>query len=135
MARILVIDDDALVRETIRTMLELEGHEVTLAPHAEEGLRHFRQQAFDLLICDLFTPRRGRTETVSAIRLISPDVPIIAMTGGSRGTPEAHDRDHGPDFHTAPLAGAAATIAKPFKPLELFALIRQCLEGARPSTR
>jgi CheY-like chemotaxis protein len=128
-----VIDDDALVRETIRTMLEMEGHEVTLAPHAEEGLWHFRQQAFDLLICDLFTPRRGRTETVSAIRLISPDVPIIAMTGGSRDTSDA---DHGPDFHTAAPAGTTATIAKPFKPLDLFALIQQCLNGARrPSTR
>ena len=135
MARIFVIDDDALVRETIRTMLELEGHEVTLAPHAEEGLRHFRQQTFDLLICDLFTPRRGRTETVSTIRLISPDVPIIAMTGGSRDTSDADDRDHRPDFHTAAPAGTTVMIAKPFRPLDLFALIRQCLDGARPSTR
>jgi CheY-like chemotaxis protein len=50
MVRILVIDDDALIRETLKTMLQLEGHEVT--PHGEEGVRHFREQAVDLVICD-----------------------------------------------------------------------------------
>ena len=42
MARILVIAADALIRETLNTMLQLEGHEVALAPHGEEGLRHLR---------------------------------------------------------------------------------------------
>lgn len=42
MARILVIAADALIRETIRTMLQMEGHEVALAPHGAEGPRHPR---------------------------------------------------------------------------------------------
>jgi len=134
MARILVVNDDALVRETIRTMLQLEGHEVALAPHREDGLRHFRQQAFDLVICDIFMPRRGGTETVAKIRRISPDVPIIAMMGGARDVPDADDQDHKRDLHTTPPVSATATIAKPFKPRDLFALIRPCLDGAGPST-
>jgi len=71
MVNILVIDDDALVRETIRTMLQLEGHEVALAPHGEDGLRRFREQAFDIVICDIFMPRKGGLETVAEIRRIS----------------------------------------------------------------
>src|SRR5262249_40542422 len=66
LARILVIDDEALIRETIKAMLEIEGHEIALAPHGDEALRQFRMQAFDLVICDLFTVRRDGTETVSA---------------------------------------------------------------------
>jgi DNA-binding response OmpR family regulator len=134
MAHILVIEDDALIRETIRTMLQLEGHEVALAPRAEDGPRHFHQQAVDLVICDVFTPRRGGTETIPAIRRLSPRVPIIAMTGGTRDAPDGDDQEHRRHLQTSRPAGATATIAKPFRPRDLFALIRQCLSGAGLST-
>ena len=52
MARILVIDDDALIRETLKTMLQLEGHEVRAGAAWRKGVRHFREQAVDLVICD-----------------------------------------------------------------------------------
>ncbi len=77
MARILVIDDDALIRETLKTMLQLERHEVALAPHGEEGVRHFREQAVDLVICDTFMPRHGRMETIAAVRSV-PTIGIVA---------------------------------------------------------
>src|SRR6185295_5894904 len=59
LARILVIAADALIRGTLRTMLQLKGHEVELAPHGEEARRRFREQAADLVICDI-TIREGR---------------------------------------------------------------------------
>jgi CheY-like chemotaxis protein len=71
-------------------------------------------------------------ETIAAIRSVSPDVPIIAMTAGARDMPEADDRNRGQDLHMP--VGATATIAKPFRPLELFGLIGQCLDDARRLT-
>jgi len=123
MARILVIDDDALVRDTISLMLRLEGHEVALAPHGREGLQRLQEQPFDLVISDIVTPRRRGLETVSAIRRTSTLIPIIVMTG---------DPGDAPDLDRARRAGATATIPKPFKPRDLFALIRQCLTGEGP---
>ena len=134
MVNILVIDDDALVRETIRTMLQLEGHEVALAPHGEDGLRRFREQAFDIVICDIFMPRKGGMETVAEIRRISPDVPIIAMTGGAGDVPDTGTPDYAHYLHLTRLAGATTTIAKPFRPRDLFALIGKSLGDGKPST-
>src|SRR5215467_14523342 len=87
MARILVIDDEALIRDTIKAMLEMENHEVLLAPHGEEALREFQAQPVNLVICDLFTTRTDGMETVSAIRRLAAEVPIIAMAGGTGDAP------------------------------------------------
>jgi two-component system, chemotaxis family, chemotaxis protein CheY len=133
-ARILVIDDDILVRQTLSIMLQLEDHEVTLAPHGEDGLQRFHEQSFDLLICDVFMPRRGGTETVSAIRRLAAQVPIITMTGGAGDTPTSGNPDYAYYLEITRQVGATATITKPFKPRDLFALIRQCLDGGDPPT-
>jgi len=133
LARILVIDDEALIRETIKAMLQMEGHEIVLAPHGDEAVRHFRAQAFDLVICDLFTARRDGTETVSAIRQIAPEIPIIAMAGGAADAPMSGSRDPAPALEQARLIGVTATIGKPFRSRELSALVRRCLDKAAPS--
>lgn len=134
MARILVIATDALIRETIKTMLQMEGHEVALAPHGAEGPRQLRKQAVDLVISDIFMERGGGTETVAAIRRISPGVPIITMVCGAGVIPDSRDQDHAHHLQMMRLVDTTTTIAKPFKPRDLFALIRQCLDGATPST-
>ena len=132
MASILVIDDEALIRETIKAMLQMEGHEIALAPHGDEALRQFRAQAFDLVICDLFTARGDGTETVSAIRRIAPEIPIIAMAGGAGDVPTSGGRDPTPALEHARLIGVTATLGKPFRSRELFVLVRRCLDKAAP---
>jgi CheY-like chemotaxis protein len=130
LARILVVAADALIRETLKTMLQMDGHEVALAPHGAEGLRHLREQAVDLVISDIFMGRGGGTETVAAIRGISRDIPIITMVGGAGDIPGLCAQY----LQMMRLIDATTTIAKPFKPRDLFALIRQYLDGAEPST-
>jgi CheY-like chemotaxis protein len=135
LARILVIAADALIRGTLRTMLQLEGHEVALAPHGEEAQQRFHEQAADLVICDISMRSGGGSETVSAIRRISPDVPVITMMGAAGDAPDSSDQGGSVHyFHMAHMVDTTATIAKPFKPRDLFALIRQCLGGTEPST-
>jgi DNA-binding NtrC family response regulator len=131
---ILVIATDALIRETLKTMLQMEGHEAALAPHGAEGPRHLREHAVDLVIADIFVGTGGGTETLAAIRRISPDIPIITMVGGAGDIPDSRDQDYAHYLKMMRLVDATTTIAKPFKPRDLFALIRQCLDGAEPST-
>jgi CheY-like chemotaxis protein len=115
MARILVIDDERLVRDTIRVMLEFEGHDVVLAREGQAGIRELRS-GFDLVICDISAPNRAGLQTTT---------PIVAMTGGSaevletRLDSELHDIAGRDDIILA--------LAKPFRRAELMGLVKRCL--------
>jgi DNA-binding response OmpR family regulator len=121
MARILVIDDDELIRDTVRTILASDGHEPVLAVDGEDGVRQFQHQSFDLVLCDVFMPHKEGLATMREIRQLSAATPIISMTGSIIPTGVSDQ----PDF---PLTnGATRTIAKPFRPRDLLALVRECL--------
>jgi DNA-binding response OmpR family regulator len=125
MARVLVIDGDALVRGTIRVMLEFEGHDAVLARDGHAGIDEFRARRFDLAICDVFTPDLPGLETISQIRGLSATVPIIAMTGGFAEAPET--RFSSDLLQIARHNGATLTLLKPFRHEQLMALVRHCL--------
>ena len=84
MQRILVIDDDPLVRRTMERLLQKSGYEVRLAVDGIEGLRAFRTQRPDLVITDIIMPQKEGLDTIRLLRTWSPDVKIIAISGGSR---------------------------------------------------
>lgn len=134
MARILVIAADALIRETLKTMLQLEGHEVALTPPDEEAAQRFRERAAELVICDISMRRGGGTETVSAIRRVAADIPVITIVGAAGSAPDARDEDYAHHLQMTRLLDTTAIIAKPFKPRDLFALIRRCLGGTESPT-
>jgi CheY-like chemotaxis protein len=128
MARILVIDDDELIRGTVQTILASEGHDSVLAVDGEDGIRQFQRQQFDLVLCDVFMPRKEGLETVREIRQLSAGTPIISMTGS---IPAGDGGGLDPDFlRMSGMLGATRTIAKPFRPRELLALVRACLGPA-----
>ncbi len=83
MARILVIDDDALLRGAIRVVLESAGYEVIEAGDGDAGLRLHRELGADLVVVDLFMPERDGLEVIRAVRAEAPQAKIIAMSGGS----------------------------------------------------
>jgi len=117
MPRILVIDDDHMLRLTVKAMLELEGHVVTLAVDGEDGIRKFGEMTFDLVMCDVFMPNVEGMETIRKIRHMSSDTPIISM---------ASTDDHDYLKMTAAL-GASKTIAKPFGRDQLLSLVWRLL--------
>ena len=87
MARILVVDDEAMLRSTFRSILEKAGHTVVEAGDGDECLKAFRQQRPDLILIDIVMPKREGVETVGELRRLDPHIPIIAMSGGgSAGT-------------------------------------------------
>ena len=119
--RILLIDDDALLRQTIRKMLESAGHEVVEAENGRIGLDAFRKQAIDAVVTDIIMPQKEGIETIRDIRALNPAVRIVAISGGGR----THQMDF---LNIAAKLGASATLSKPFRKEALLA----CVEGREP---
>jgi len=126
MARILVIDDDAQVRGAVRRILERAGHTVEDVGDGNAGLRAHRERPADLIITDIFMPERDGIETIRELRRESPQVKIIAISGG--------DRTHTLDLRKdAELLGASRALRKPFELAELLQAVRDVL--GEPDTR
>ncbi len=119
MTRILVIDDDALLRGAIRVVLESAGYEVLEAGDGNAGLRLHREPGADLLVVDLFMPERDGLEVIRAVRAEAPQAKIIAMSGGSSLQLDLLD--------AAAAFGASRTLRKPFRPNALLTVVRELL--------
>lgn len=81
MARILVIDDEPVVREFVKEVLDLEGHRVETANDGYAGVTAFRREPADLVIVDLIMPYKDGTQTIEELRSLQPSLPIVVMTG------------------------------------------------------
>jgi CheY-like chemotaxis protein len=81
--QILVIDDDELVRRSLRRYLEHYGYRVLMAENGEEGVTLFaeRQPKIDLIILDLSMPKMSGVEVLAAIRELDAGVKVIVATG------------------------------------------------------
>ena len=84
MPRILVIDDEEHVRDTLRAALESKGHTVTEACNGDEGMQLFAAERADLVITDILMPGKDGIQTIKELRQLHPDVKIVAMSGGGR---------------------------------------------------
>jgi two-component system response regulator (stage 0 sporulation protein F) len=126
--RILVIDDDDLVRTTVRQMLEAKGFDVVIASDGHHALRILDDTRFDAILVDIFMPGMDGLETIRAFRQRSPDIAIIAMSGTKfcEGTASA------PDFLLmATKLGANGSLRKPFRSRDLVETIETCLGNSR----
>jgi len=120
--RILVVDDDAGIRSSLGKLLTTAGHEVILAENGREATQSLREASPDLVILDLFMPEKDGLEVLIELRAHTPDVPVIAMSGGAK------QMDLLPE---AKLLGAAWTIEKPFIPAAMLALVASALGESR----
>jgi len=120
-ADILVIEDSSEVRTIVRSMLEREGHDVREAINGEEGLERFQEHPADLVLTDLFMPKKAGIETIADLLEIDPQLKIVAMT--------AHGSDEQYDFlRVAEALGAVATLEKPFRAKDLIATVATLLD-------
>jgi CheY-like chemotaxis protein len=126
MSRILVIDDEEGIRNAIRRVLTLDGHEVTLARDGLEGERIFRESPPDLVITDIFMPGKEGIELAHDLLADFPDIKIIVMSGGAR---MAEGDDLQFLLGVAEATGARRVIEKPFELDELLLLTRSLLEN------
>jgi PAS domain S-box-containing protein len=118
-ARILVIDDEDVVREMVREVLEHEGFEVVLAESGSRGLDLLRgrEDGVDLVLLDLSMPGWDGEETLRRLRAVRSDIRVILSSGYDYA--EASQRFSEP--------GPAGFIQKPYRPDELLAEIGRCL--------
>src|SRR5207249_4638179 len=79
-ARILVIDDEPIIRELLQEILGREGYRMSLVPDAESGLRALDDGAYDLIILDLMLPGIGGFETLQEIKRRDPDGVVVMIT-------------------------------------------------------
>ena len=122
--RILVIDDDPSIRQTLGIALTKAGYKVLQARDGAEGTHLWREQGADLVITDLHMPDKNGLEVIMTLRAHSPSTPIIAMSDGGRTKQIGLLGD-------AKLLGAVRTIVKPFKLGEMLIAVKQELEGAQ----
>jgi DNA-binding NtrC family response regulator len=118
---VLIIDDEAEIRESLQTLLELEGYEVEAAATGEEGLSMLGEHPFDLVLLDLALPDRNGIELLPEIRVLDFQVAIIMIT--AYGTVE--------DAVKAMQAGAVNFLQKPWDNEKLLADVRTAVARRR----
>ncbi len=118
--RVLVVDDDRAVRDSLRRSLEFNGYSVSLASDGAEALASIAGRAPDVLVIDVMMPRLDGIETTRALRSAGNDLPILVLTARD----SVGDRVEGLD------AGADDYLTKPFSLEELLARLRALLRRA-----
>ena len=81
MAKILVIDDEKSIRDTLKEILEYEDHKVDVAADGEEGLDQFKNNKYDLVLLDIKMPKKDGIEVLEDIYGVATDVPVIMISG------------------------------------------------------
>jgi DNA-binding NtrC family response regulator len=112
--RILIIDDEAGIRDSLETLLTLEGFRVEMAPDGQAGLDQLTRHSYDLLLLDLALPGESGIDLLPRIKSLAPELPIIMIT--AYGTVN--------NVVDAIRAGASNFIQKPWDNEKLLADIR-----------
>ena len=81
MVSILIIDDEKAIRKTLSEILSYEGYKTEEAGDGEEGLKKFKERAYDVVLCDIKMPKMDGIEFLEKAREANPDVPIIMISG------------------------------------------------------
>lgn len=95
--RVLVIDDEAVLRSLFRDMLSACGYEADVAEDGAAGLARFRERRYEAVITDLLMPGMNGLEVAAALRTIDPGVRVILLTGSAPALTAGRARASGVD--------------------------------------
>lgn len=123
MAKILIIDDDEPIRDSLEAVALAAGHDVRTAPDGRKGLTAYADFHPDLVVTDIIMPEQDGLETITQLRRLTRTMPIIAISGG--------DRFGGfSSLAAARKLGADRTLTKPFSGAILISEIAELLPRA-----
>src|SRR3954467_490764 len=130
--RVLVVDDDRAVRESLRRSLEFNGYDVALAADGADALAGIARSAPDAVVMDVMMPRLDGLEATKALRSAGNDLPILVLTARDSIGDRVEGLDAGADDYLAkPFARGEAARAKPFALEELLARLRALLRRSQ----
>jgi CheY-like chemotaxis protein len=125
MANILVVDDEPGVLSFVSEVLELHGHKVQTATNGKEAAEHQSGQHLDLVVTDLVMPEKNGINMIREMRQATPDIRIIAMSGGTGFSGEIDL------LEVAKLLGVSSILHKPFMPNELIDAVSKALTASQ----
>ncbi len=120
MYKILIVDDEAPVRKLLKTILERNDYQVLEASNGNQGINQFKEHNPDLIVTDLIMPEKEGLESIRKIKKMSPNVPIIAISGGGITDPKMY-------LNLASKFGAVRTFSKPIDNKILLSAIKELL--------
>ena len=123
MMRILLVEDEESLRETLKLNLELENYEVVASANGRDALKRFKEQHFDLLVLDVMLPEVDGFQIAEQVRLTNTDVPIIMLTA----------KDTSADRITGLKKGADDYLTKPFVLEELLLRVLKLIQRTSKS--
>jgi len=118
MKKILIVDDEVLIREGLKIALEMEGYFVEIAEDGREAFKMMDTFRPDVIVTDIIMPEKDGIELIMNIRRTNQDIRIIAISGGGRISAKDHLR-------IASKLGADCILAKPFSAKELIVEIEK----------
>ena len=120
--KILLIDDDDVIRLTMQSALKKRGFQVITAENGNIGLELFKKESPHIVITDMLMPNKEGLETISEIRSLKTKVKIIAMSGGG-------STQNMTFLKLAEKVGADQLLSKPVKPEQLIMAIENLLDN------
>lgn len=122
MAKILLVEDDDLVRDMLTQVLERASHQVISTANGEEAAEYLKENEPDIMVTDIIMPKKSGITLISEVRNRHPHLEIIAISGGGRLDPAGY-------LDLSETLGASVSFEKPIDNTALLMAIDLLLHG------
>lgn len=122
MAKILLVEDDNLVRDMLTQVLQRANHEVICATNGEEATEYLKNNTPDIMVTDIIMPKKSGITLISEVKNRHPNLEIIAISGGGRLDPTGY-------LDLSESLGASVSFEKPIDNTALLMAIDLLLHG------
>lgn len=124
MAKILLVEDDDLVRDMLTQVLERASHQVLCATNGEEAANYLQKETPDIMVTDIIMPKKSGITLISEVKNRHPNLEIIAISGGGRLDPTGY-------LDLSESLGASVSFEKPIDNTALLMAIDLLLHGKK----
>ncbi len=124
MAKILLVEDDELVRDMLTQVLQRASHQVIAAANGEEATDYLQKESPDIMVTDIIMPKKSGISLISEVRARHPKLEIIAISGGGRLDPTGY-------LDLSENLGASVSFEKPIDNTALLMAIDLLLHGKK----
>ncbi|OGT42945.1 MAG: hypothetical protein A3F13_07975 [Gammaproteobacteria bacterium RIFCSPHIGHO2_12_FULL_40_19] len=124
MAKILLVEDDDLVRDMLTQVLHRASHDVFCASNGEEATEYLQREKPDLMVTDIIMPKKSGITLISEVKHRHPNLEIIAISGGGRLDPTGY-------LDLSESLGASVSFEKPIDNTALLMAIDLLLHGKK----